>query len=544
MKTMAHLMLSPASALPFELRCDGKTGSSTNSTSKINTHGSAHCYARTLASCGRRSHHSMRTREKGFALVLVLILVGFGAMLLTPTLNFAFTSLRSKQVVTTTLNDQYARDGCTEVVIWQLMYGGADALLTAEGDETTYSCELNDIPAEVTLTLQAKVGNASVNGAEDNKIRPTNTVECDEDGSGDYGDDCLSLPALAGMLARTTVFLDQISPDVSDSLEAIYLELPKAFTYVTGSATSLDGSFPEIVSTTPTVETSGGDQYVKWNFSPPISFTQGQVRQFTYEANINNNADRYCNDVWLKRQNSPPFEKMGKETDFLVGASPPDGCDKAGLTVRKFVNQLVAPPNVTTIFTYIVNVENRAGNTENILNVKDVLPQGGFNYCSPTNPPPVGSCDPPKMKEVDTPFDPATDDFNDLTGFTDWFEPNNSFNNGRNELIWNPSPAISLSQAGDPTDTFILRFQAEVTPTDSGTYFNEIFVDVNCPIPSPLKDEGITKDDYCADYSWPTAGTVVPTYDVWAETDRTSAQGNFSVDWALLDGQLESWHVN
>ena len=131
----------------------------------------------------------MRTREGGFALVLVLILIAFGSMLRTPTLQFAFTSLRSKQVVTTTLNDQYARDGCAEYAMWKLLYGDAADLLQVEGEgPPPYDCELNDITATVTLTMQARLGDASVGGAEDNKIRPTNTVECDEDGSGDRGE--------------------------------------------------------------------------------------------------------------------------------------------------------------------------------------------------------------------------------------------------------------------------------------------------------------------------------------------------------------------
>ncbi len=491
----------------------------------------------------------MRKEEGGFILILVLILLAVGTLFIFPTLQLASTALGSKQTNTVILKDQYTRDGCVEYAMWKLLYGDAADLLLVEGAEEEFnSCELNNLTATVTLTMQAKLGDALIGGAEDNKIRPTNTVECDIDGSGDYGDDCLNLPVQAGMLARFTVFLDQVSPDTSDPLVVLFEELPEGFVMDLSSVVSLDGSFPEIESAVLTpVDIQPGVNWIwKWDFSAsPISFTQGQVKQFTFEANIDGSTGRYCNDVWLKLQNSPPFEHMGKQTDFLVGGSPPDGCRGAGFSVRKFTDQPVALPNVTTIFTYIVNVENLTGNTEQIDGVKDVLPQGGFQYCNGTTQgDPLQTCDPPMIKLADTPFDPATDDFNVLTGFTPWDEPTETLVNDRWELQWTPSPAISVDQAGNPGDVFILRFQAEITPETSGAYYNEIFIDAQCSVPSSLNNEGITSDDYCSTYSWPTAGTVVPTYDVGSQTDISLGQGNITVDWGTLDGTLESWHVN
>lgn len=87
------------------------------------------------------------------------------------------------------------------------------------------------------------------------------------------------------MEARYTMFLDQVSPDASVPVVAIYDELPSKFDWrpLTDPVVTLDGSFPEILSVIPTNIGSSQNQIWKWNFSSsPLSFTQGQVRQFSF----------------------------------------------------------------------------------------------------------------------------------------------------------------------------------------------------------------------------------------------------------------------
>ena len=88
-----------------------------------------------------------------------------------------------------------------------------------------------------------------------------------------------------------------------------------------------------------------------------------------------------------------------------------------------------------------------------------------------------------------------------------------------------------------------MRFQTSVTLEVSGSYYNEVFADVDCAAPQILIAEGVTTaQDYCASYSWPTAGTLVPMYDVNSAAERTSGQGNISV--GVGTTSLESWHVD
>jgi hypothetical protein len=350
----------------------------------------------------------VRNGERGYLLILVLIFLALGALLLTPGLNIAATGLKGKQVRTEVLKEQYCRDAGAEFAIWQLMYGGADVLLDQEGEETSYTVYCNGTEAEVIIRMKATLGETGAPGAEDNRIRPSKTVECDQDGDGVFDDDCSALPAIVGMRARYTIYLDMVAPveDPPVGLTTIYDELPKGFTFVPGSVTSLDGSLPEITDPSTTMEDiqTGGNEIWKWQFSSPVYFQQTEVKQFTFLADINRVRDRYCNQVFLALE-LPPNEKSAKVAPIAVGTNPPEACDDAGVKALKYVDRLVAPPNKTTVFTYIISVESIDQNTLQIASMKDSLPPGGFEYCSPGFPPPQN--DPPDNTLPTTLFCPA-----------------------------------------------------------------------------------------------------------------------------------------
>ena len=97
--------------------------------------------------------------------------------------------------------------------------------------------------------------------------------------------------------------------------------------------------------------------------------------------------------------------------------------------------------------------------------------------------------------------------------------------------------------ANPPPLTSVEWIEAEFTPTESGSYYNEVFVDVSCSAPSSLISEGVTtQDEYCAAYSWPTSGVLVPSYDVRSISGGLTGQGN--AVFQTEDGaQLTSWHI-
>ena len=490
----------------------------------------------------------MRTGERGYMLVMVLILLAVGSTSIIPVMNLVQTGLISNRIQTTQLDVQYAGDGGAEYAIWQLLYGDATAQLTEDGDEVLHTINLNGIETVVVIRLNGASSTLSPGpGAEDNRTRPSAKVECARDGDGVYDDDCLSLPNnTSGMLARYTVYLEQISPDTSVGVTTVYNELPALFDWdpALNPVISRDGSFPEIESTSLVNIGSSQNQVWKWDLSSPIFFTQGQVRQFTFVAKIDGQNGEHCNRVFLKVQGSP--NESSGPTAIVRTGSGNAGCTNGGTLAAKYVDRLMALPNQTTVFTYIINVENLEKNSQHILQVKDVLPPG-LLYCDgPAQGDSSKSCDPPLFEITNDPFDPATDSYSSIAGY-DGMLPSPALTtgvDGRWELVWDgPGAGWFLTKAGGPHDTLIIRFQAEFTPVESGSYYNELFIDVNCSAPSSLISEGVTTtEEYCASYSWPTSGVLVPSYDVRSISGGLTGQGN-AVFQEGDGAQLTSWHI-
>ena len=490
----------------------------------------------------------MRTNERGYMLVIVLIVLAVGSTSIIPVINLVKTGLVSNRVQTTQLNVQYSGDAGSEFAIWQLLYGDATTVLTADGQEVVHTVDLNGTETVVVIRLNGASSQLSPGpGAEDNRTRAYAMVVCAKDGDGVFNDDCLNLPgSTPGMLAKYTVYLEQISPDTGVGVTAVYNELPSGFDWspALNPVDSLDGSFPEIESASPVNIGSSQNQVWRWDLSSPIFFTQGQVRQFTFVAGISMNEGDHCDRVFLKMQ-APPNESSGPAALVRVGSAA-EGCPNGGTLAMKHVDKLLALPNETTVFTYVISIENVEKNSQHVQQIKDVLP-AGFLYCDgPAVGDPSKSCDPTLYRFADDPFDPATDSYSSIVGYTPLSAPVETPGpDSRWELVWDgPGGAgWGLAQAGLPGDTFIVRFQAEFTPTESGSYYNELFVDVSCSAPSSLIAEGVTtQSEYCASYSWPTSGVLVPSYDVRSINGGLTSQGN-----AILqagDGaQLTSWHI-
>lgn len=403
--------------------------------------------------------------------------------------------------------------------------------------------------------MKVNTAQSSSQGAlgDEHRIQVTKTVVCSADGDSIFDDDCSSLPLQSGMVAKYTVTLEQVSSDTTKGIQFVYDELPDKFDFRAGTAFSPDSSFPEIEFSSygdPEDIQGGVNDIRKWDFeASPITFVQGEVKTFTFEADIRNQADRYCNDVFLKME-SDPNEKAGKSAHVLVGSTPPDGCKGGGAKVEKFVDTTVILPSTNTVLTYIINVYNLGNSTIQIDEVRDLLPEvtspDVFGYCDdPTYPPDDNmlSCDDSMYKVVDDPFDPGTGDFTDTTGFTSMPSVSVSTSNDRDEIKWD-NPGWSLAGAGGSGDTLIIRFMAHATLANSGSFYNEVFIKTTCSAPQALIDEGVTTNDaYCATFSWPTGGAVVPSYDVRSDVGRSYGQGAVGIDFSGPSGSLDSWHV-
>ena len=89
-----------------------------------------------------------RKGEKGYALLLVLLLLLVGMIILAPLMSFMATGLLAGQQYELMMERQYAADGGVEQALWKIKNGQADA--------TPFSVSLNgcvvDVEIEVVLT--------------------------------------------------------------------------------------------------------------------------------------------------------------------------------------------------------------------------------------------------------------------------------------------------------------------------------------------------------------------------------------------------------
>jgi hypothetical protein len=97
----------------------------------------------------------MKNDEKGQALVIVLVLVAFGGVVITPFLGNAGDSLIGSRIYREAISQQYSSDAGVEHAIWDLTYGDLIQQINDSGDNTTtYQLgeEINSITPEITVT--------------------------------------------------------------------------------------------------------------------------------------------------------------------------------------------------------------------------------------------------------------------------------------------------------------------------------------------------------------------------------------------------------
>ena len=167
----------------------------------------------------------MRSGEKGFALVLILIFSAVGALMLVPALKLSYTTLNLKQLRTAVLQDQYARDGGAEHAMWKLQYGGGTGELTEASQTIDYTLVLNGISTDVTIQLRAEPGlSGQALASADFKVQPQKSV--------------IPLDPTPSTLTTFTytITMQQLDPDpLTGQVVEVWDQLPPGFTYVASS---------------------------------------------------------------------------------------------------------------------------------------------------------------------------------------------------------------------------------------------------------------------------------------------------------------------
>ena len=170
-------------------------------------------------------------RERGQALILVLILLVVGALVTVPVLQLVSANLTARMMYGEFIKEDYAADAATYYALWKLKY---DTVFTAsltfgEPSEPLY-VTINGVTANSTVTSEASEGWMSGYGLIDHQIKPTKEVT-----------PTTALPGVPTTFTYT-ITLERLEPDdeLFYPLESIKDAMDAGFVYVPNSSV-LDG---------------------------------------------------------------------------------------------------------------------------------------------------------------------------------------------------------------------------------------------------------------------------------------------------------------
>ena len=440
----------------------------------------------------------MRSGEKGFVLVLVVIFLALGSLLVIPALRLAYTTLNIKQLRTLALEDQYARDGAAEHAMWRLRYGGGTAELTEASQTIDYDIVLNGITTHIVIQLRAEPGLSGAPLAKGGfKVLPGSTVTPTS-----------ATPAVPTTFDYT-ITMQELNPDpTKGEVDEVWDQLPPGFTYVAGSSYFDDGSGPVAIGEPVAAFDGEFNVYtLRWDFAPDIGFeVYGQTKRLTFQADATlTDNQRYCNEVAFR----PNDERAGKSAFITVGTPSYNGCAGRQVPLALDASPGIVPPNVTTTVTFTGTWTNLDVGDHGIDQILVVLAPG-FVYVA-NSAAEFGSnmtTDEPAVKILPS---------------------------GREELTWDTFPVKPVPFDVDEIQT--QAFKATTTPTESGSAYAEVFTKLfaacahgACTLPGDPDNV----------YSWQVGLTIVPAYDVRSEAEITSGWGN-SIPGSGVT--LESWNV-
>lgn len=501
----------------------------------------------------------MRKKEIGQAFILVLILLGIGALLVVPSLRLTGTSLTSSQIVERQTKGLYAADAAQEYILWKLLYAGFGGEFEYDGQEIKYNFDVCDVPVAVSIVMRAEEGKGGTTLATEDKIKPTKEV------TPSYVD------ARREELYTYTIILDYIS-DINEDNPKVYLDaiydLPPgdfgAGAYEGPTELSLDGGVTWEVIPDPDTSKLGSKGYLKWpadydkdtsagafsshpEFYGIEDFEVREVKKLRFKMRGTLADDQvHCNWVILKMENGINT-LSGPQAPIKVGGDPdiPGVCeDDQVLELFKTSNPEIIQPGVPTFVDYTISITNMYTRTHNIKEITDYLPPG-FEYVELVSSEMVdteGQSEDIQILELD-PLDPLepgrSNPENDISEL-------NINEVTRLQLRWRTQKFPNQNDISIASnDTLKLTFRALATKDVSGSYYNEVIVllkDVGLgPLSSGLEAAGVLAAEFGNNYSWLTGAVIVPAYDTSSEAEGITINANF----ALVPGgiTITSWGV-
>jgi hypothetical protein len=115
----------------------------------------------------------MKSGEKGQALVIVLFLVAFGTLVISPFLGHAGSGLIGARTFGELLNQEYSSDAGVEHAIWGLAFGDLADQLPDIGDNVSYQLgeTINGIIPDITVLRSDNITYHITSTASDQTIQ-------------------------------------------------------------------------------------------------------------------------------------------------------------------------------------------------------------------------------------------------------------------------------------------------------------------------------------------------------------------------------------
>ena len=205
----------------------------------------------------------------------------------------------------------------------------------------------------------------------------------------------------------------------------------------------------------------------------------------------------------------------GPQAPITVGSPADPEVYQAGglLAVDKTSNPEIIQPGVETDIQYTISITNRDGAARQVQEIRDYLPPG-FTYIGPSSG--ITSVDPQLTLE-------------NLNGVDRWV------------LRWTATEIPGGEKSIASGETLMQTFQARTTKDISGSYYNELIVIPDVPVPTIFSEIGVSEEEYYTVYSWNTGTVIVPAYDTSSDADGVTIDSNMAL---ILGGiSITSWQV-
>lgn len=493
-------------------------------------------------------------KQAGQAFILVLILLGVGALLVVPALRLTGTSLTSSQIVERQVKGLYAADAAQEYILWKLMWDDLAGDLMESYDpehpddppSAHYDLDVCGVSAGVTVVMRAEEGQGGTTLATDDKIKPTKTV------SHQYLPD--SVPDKREVDYLYTISLDYLS-DINEDNPKVYLDaiydLPPggfgagAYDEEYGSWLSLDGG--DTWLDVPDPEWNAAKGYLKWPADYDLDTGTGdftsnpeflgiedfEVRQvkmlrFQMRGTLGNN-QVHCNWIVLKMDDEEhPNTLSGPQAPIDVGnPDNPGSCeDSSVVAVSKSSDPEIIPPGEATPVEYTISITNLYTQTRSITEITDYLPPD-FEYVEFIS---SELLNPSAECQI---LEPEVSDPININGVD------------RREVQWTIQKFPNQNDISIASgQTLLLTFWAEATEDVdvSGSYYNEVIVILKeTGLPPGWGNIDVSAAEYGNNYSWLTGAVIVPAYDSSSGSEGITIDVNMSL---ILGGiTITSWQV-